>query len=76
MKLVQASSHFNLFSLPYVLQYIFIGVPVCAELLRTQTDIDLLQEVAGVIANASVCEEEVCIFCPYEPVIRLSHIGI
>lgn len=34
------------------------GVAICIELLRTQTDIDLLQEVAGVIANAAVCEEE------------------
>ena len=31
---------------------------ICIELLRAQTDIDLLQEVAGVIANAAVCEED------------------
>lgn len=34
------------------------GVAICIELLRAQTDIDLLQEVAGVIANAAVCEED------------------
>jgi hypothetical protein len=33
-------------------------VAICIELLRVQTDIDLLQEVAGVIANAAVCEED------------------
>jgi hypothetical protein len=33
-------------------------VAICIELLRAQTDIDLLQEVAGVIANAAVCEED------------------